>query len=280
MYSFINLREIAAWDRFELEALCRAQSQSAYLGDHIGLCRMLGRYKFYVDTRDRGFGSNILLDGFWEMWLTQFMARYVKPGMVVADVGAGYGYFSILLADLVGPTGHVYAVEPNPQAALWLRRSLQLNGFAGNTTVCEAAAGDGVTGAASLRVRHDEPMNATIVPEGECVAAPDAVFHEIACCPLSALTAAHDRIDFLKIDTGGGEEGILRGMARMLERRPAMVLTFNARRFADPAGFVARLVRHYPALKLVDHSGNAVPITEAELLDEGDGEDRLLFLEP
>jgi predicted methyltransferase len=35
----------------------------------------------------------------------------VKPGMSVADVGAGTGLFSMMLADAVGPTGRVYAEE-------------------------------------------------------------------------------------------------------------------------------------------------------------------------
>jgi ubiquinone/menaquinone biosynthesis C-methylase UbiE len=35
----------------------------------------------------------------------------LKPGMTVADVGAGSGYFSIRMARLVGPEGRVYASD-------------------------------------------------------------------------------------------------------------------------------------------------------------------------
>lgn len=38
-------------------------------------------------------------------------ALKLKPGDVVADIGAGSGYFTFRLADKVGPTGKVYAVE-------------------------------------------------------------------------------------------------------------------------------------------------------------------------
>jgi predicted methyltransferase len=37
----------------------------------------------------------------------------LKPGGVVADYAAGQGYFTRLFADVVGPSGHVYAVVPS-----------------------------------------------------------------------------------------------------------------------------------------------------------------------
>jgi predicted methyltransferase len=39
----------------------------------------------------------------------------IHPGMVVADVGAGTGYMTTRLADLVGPTGRVYANDLQPK---------------------------------------------------------------------------------------------------------------------------------------------------------------------
>ena len=42
-------------------------------------------------------------------------ALQLAPGMTVADVGAGTGYFTVRLARRVGPTGHVYATEISPE---------------------------------------------------------------------------------------------------------------------------------------------------------------------
>lgn len=39
----------------------------------------------------------------------------IQPGSVVADVGAGSGYFTTRLAGRVGPTGRVYAVDIQPE---------------------------------------------------------------------------------------------------------------------------------------------------------------------
>ncbi len=42
-------------------------------------------------------------------------AMQVEPGMSVADVGAGTGFFSLMLARAVGPNGKVYAVDISPE---------------------------------------------------------------------------------------------------------------------------------------------------------------------
>jgi SAM-dependent methyltransferase len=46
----------------------------------------------------------------------------VQPGMTVADVGAGSGYFTVRLAGLVGPSGRVYASDIQPGMLDLLRR--------------------------------------------------------------------------------------------------------------------------------------------------------------
>jgi len=38
-------------------------------------------------------------------------ALELKPGMAVGDIGAGTGFFSLLISDKVGPEGKVYAVD-------------------------------------------------------------------------------------------------------------------------------------------------------------------------
>ena len=39
------------------------------------------------------------------------MANFIKPGMTVLDIGFGSGYFSLGMARMVGPDGHVVCVE-------------------------------------------------------------------------------------------------------------------------------------------------------------------------
>jgi SAM-dependent methyltransferase len=47
----------------------------------------------------------------------------IKPGMVVADVGAGTGYMSLRLAKRVGPSGKVYSEDVQPEMLRRLRQN-------------------------------------------------------------------------------------------------------------------------------------------------------------
>jgi len=49
----------------------------------------------------------------------------IKPGMVVADVGAGTGYMSLRMATRVGPSGKVYAEDVQPPMLSRLRQNAE-----------------------------------------------------------------------------------------------------------------------------------------------------------
>jgi ubiquinone/menaquinone biosynthesis C-methylase UbiE len=49
----------------------------------------------------------------------------IKPGMVIADVGAGTGYFSRRMAKKTGPAGKVYAVDIQPRMLADLKRKAE-----------------------------------------------------------------------------------------------------------------------------------------------------------
>ncbi len=63
----------------------------------------------------------------------------VRKGDVVADVGAGTGYYTFRLAKLVGPTGKVYATDIQPEMLDILRSRMKENGVGNVETVLGAA---------------------------------------------------------------------------------------------------------------------------------------------
>ena len=70
-----------------------------------------------------------------------FKALGISPGAVVADVGAGQGFYTVRLAKAVGSTGRVYAVDVSDSALRSLRGRVADEGI-GNVEVIEGAVDD------------------------------------------------------------------------------------------------------------------------------------------
>jgi ubiquinone/menaquinone biosynthesis C-methylase UbiE len=62
-------------------------------------------------------------------------ALELKPGMTVADIGAGSGYYSSRIAKRVGPTGRVFATDIQPGMIQLLERRIEKEGLTNVTTV-------------------------------------------------------------------------------------------------------------------------------------------------
>jgi len=257
------------------EAAIRRLCVNAYLGDASALCRVLGRYKMFVDTRDIGLSSHLLIDGYWEMWVTEAMLGFVRAPMVVVDVGANLGYYTLLLADLVGPAGRVHAFEPNPLIGQRLGRSVAVNGFAGRTTLHAAPLSGRAGDRVRLIVPDGEPKNAYIVAEGETAA---------AGVPLLTTTidesVGDGPVDFIKIDAEGAELAIWHGMRRLLDRRRPLTifLEFTSARYADPAGFLAEIRGQGFAMAAIDPLAGVVPVDATTVLAGPSHEDWMLVL--
>lgn len=66
----------------------------------------------------------------------------LRKGMNVLEVGGGSGYHAAIMAEIIGPEGHVYSVERVPELVNRARESLKQAGIL-NVTVIE---GDGSNG--------------------------------------------------------------------------------------------------------------------------------------
>ncbi|WP_425989011.1 FkbM family methyltransferase [Brevundimonas sp. TWP2-3-2] len=276
--NLIGLNELLRMDRWVLERRSRALVQTAFLGNQLTLCRVLGRYKLYVPTTDVGFGAHVMMDGLWESWLTVFMASRIKPGMRVVDAGANHGYYTVFFADLVGPEGRVAAVEPSPRTASLLRQTVIVNGFDSRVSVFENAlvATDGET--LVFHTPSSEPKNARVVTSDH---AGHLDMVEVTGARLDTLIADWPRVDFIKVDVEGAEEAALSGAWGVIERdRPELLLEFNGLRCQDPAGLLDRLEALYGPARTVGFDSALHAVSREALLSPDDEEDQILYFTP
>jgi len=154
------------------------------------------------------------------------LTRLVRPGEVAWDVGAHIGFYSCLLARLVGPLGRVVAFEPDEEAAGALEAAAHRNGLA-HVEVRRAAVWSR-GGSLLFRPRVDsvEGFHGSVQPDGGRVVRATTLDAELAVGPAPAL---------VKIDVEGAEKEVLRRAGRLLrEARPAILCEVHLARLGRP----------------------------------------------
>ncbi len=160
--------------------------------------------------------------GIWEPETTRLVNDLVKPGMKVLAVGANFGYFAMLIAKQVGPTGHVWAFEPTSKYREQLTWHVKTNNLGDRVTIVPFGLSDShKTGTIDLTPQsasmHYAP-NITRVGSEEIDLKPlDEVTRELGV----------DRIDFVSMDIDGHEEAFLKGAKSTLTQHlPPITMEF------------------------------------------------------
>jgi FkbM family methyltransferase len=182
---------------------------------------------FELDARDM-VAREILAWGVWEKPNTDLILGSLREGSVMFDVGAHIGYYSVLGSKVVGPSGKIVSVEPNPQTLTRLRKDLELS-HASNVVVEDVACTDKETTLtfyeASIRntgASSISESNARNADHGDAVPSVtvrgrtlDSIVQELGL----------QRVDFVKIDVEGAEVQVLRGMKDTLAKfHPHMLI--------------------------------------------------------
>lgn len=184
--------------------------------------------------------------------LVRWMRAFLRPGMVVADVGAYCGFFTLLSACRVGPTGHVLAFEPQRDAYARLRRNVALNRLE-NVTSFPFGLSETSTEAVLLKAEPDNLGSATLhagsLRQLDGSLAAERVRLE-RFDDAFATSRRNERLDLIKIDVEGHEFSVLGGAKRTLERhRPAVACEYlagDARvlRFMRTLGYRSYWIQH------------------------------------
>ena len=175
-----------------------------------------------------------LRSGEYEPHLTAVFERYCRPGMTVVDVGANLGYYSLLAARLVGPSGRVVALEPNSENCRLLLSSLRRSGL-GNVQVLPVAA-DVEKGWAYYSTHVGS--NGGLIDDGDLLTRPGVVvptfrLDDLVAGPVGlvktagpvGLVKAAGPVGLLKMDVEGAEGRVVRGATRLIEHDRPIVTT-------------------------------------------------------
>ena len=271
-------------NRSLIQSYCTAKCKVVNLLDDTGVAIVLGKYMTWVDLRDKALSPHLMLQGYWEMWITSALARLTKPGTLTIDIGANLGYYTLLLADAVGPTGSVIAFEPNPRLANLLRSSVSINDFNSRVNVREEAVGNVSGGQLTLAIPRANPQNALIMQteaqkQGfKNVHGDQAQFVQVKSITLDSMNLTN--VGIVKIDAEGAEYNIWRGMQNTIDSNPGIQICveFNASRDYAWEAFFNEMQTKFKQVSHVDFDGQIKPLTLDMIKNERHNEDWMVYL--
>jgi FkbM family methyltransferase len=146
-----------------------------------------------------------------EEQLTALFKEAARPGATVLDVGAHLGFMTLQAARAVGPEGHVFAAEPNPETLGLLRHNISANGFADRVTVLPLALSDS---------EGEVEFHVAPAGDGSSLFAQDYTDRStrVRATTADTVLAAAGPLSAVKIDVEGAEPRALAGMRQTLER--------------------------------------------------------------
>lgn len=170
---------------------------------------------FWLDRHtDNGF-----ILGFYEQGLAEILYQNIERNSVFYDLGAHWGYFSILASKCVGTRGKVYAFEPMLQNFARLKQNVCINNI-DNITLLNLAVSD-----KTKTIRFSNSTN-TFANSYINVGKEDSV--EVMAIGLDQYISenALPPPDFIKIDVEGAESDVLNGAKDLIKNhRPIIHLS-------------------------------------------------------
>lgn len=171
-------------------------------------------------------GNALFYYGMFEVDVTNFLIRFLKPGMNFIDCGANIGYYSSLAKTLIGKEGKLISIEPTPRTCDTLKKNLEKD--SGTIVLCKAVSdqkseinftdyGPRFSAFNAIKARENEGLDFLKKYETQVT---------VKTITLDAIVSEQKiRPDIIKIDTEGSESLALKGSLNILEKiRPVLIV--------------------------------------------------------
>lgn len=202
--------------------------------------------------------------GIYDRFTARLLEKLIKPGMGVVDVGAHVGFFTLLAARKVGPSGRVYAFEPDPSTYDLLVENIRLNGYHNVVAVRKA-----VWKSEGFKELFLNPKDSRV----NTLYRSDAVSKRHVSVETISLDDFFQRegwpsVHVIKMDIEGAELDAMEGMGQLLTHSEALsfIIEFAPgplqARGVTNIEYLETLKRLGLRIRLVEDGGEPMPFTE------------------
>jgi FkbM family methyltransferase len=172
-------------------------------------------HKIFLDPKD---ALDLSTKPEFEPLATKTVKRIVKKGDVVLDIGAHIGYYTLILARLVGEKGRVFAFEPEPNNFALLKKNVEANGYK-NVVLIKKAVSDKSQKLKLYLYENSGTHRIHKTKDSYASVSIDAVkLDDYFKSYKSHDKMYSNRVDFIKMDIEGAESAAIKGMKELLQK--------------------------------------------------------------
>ncbi len=181
---------------------------------------MFGALKVVVPNSIIDLSTFVLLEQ--QDWFEEeihFVRKWLQPGFTAVDIGANRGFYTLAMAQSVGPNGTIHSFEPSAQTFASLQTSVERNGL--NNVKLHQLAISNCDGTSRFSVKSNSELNQIMESPGQ-----DEETEQVLVSQLDTLFAdlPTNSVQFIKIDAEGHEQECFWGGKLFFESQNPLVM--------------------------------------------------------
>ncbi len=255
-----------------LEEGASYKSSFMSVSEELVIAKIFTGIKMYLDPRDIAVVPHLALDGIWENSMTYAWRIVSKDCTTILDIGANYGYYGLLSAQLgQSEDTKVYLFEANANIIPYLERSLSVNGYHSKCKVENVGIAE-KKGTAELTILKDFIGCSSLNTLGQLETYLGGKMPLVQAEKLKVDTISVDEycanndikaVDLVKLDIEGYEEKAYAGMKKIIKNSPKLVvfLEFTKESYENPLKFFNQIKTDFSFIYTIDHQGLLTDVT-------------------
>lgn len=202
----------------------------------------------------------------FEPYTTELFEKAIKPGYKVLDIGAQFGYYSLIAAMKAGRKGRIYAFEPAPANFQLLNRNIQMNMY--SDIIHALQKGVGNKQKTDTLYLYENSDSHSMFRHSQARVRETI---SIECITIDEFLE-NQSINVIKMDIEGNEPYALEGMERTISKNDNIILftefapALIRRAGVKPEDFLAQIQSYGFEIRIIDeHSRSLEPVPKKPL---------------